>query len=41
MRSINGSSIVLVPKIDNPTKVRDYRPISLLNSSINHKIVSK
>jgi hypothetical protein len=34
MRSINGSHIVLVPKIDNPTKVGDYRPISLINSSI-------
>jgi hypothetical protein len=34
MQSINGSHIVLVPKRDNPTKVGDYRPISLLNSSV-------
>jgi hypothetical protein len=39
MQSINGSHIVLVPKIDNPTKVGDYRPISLLNSSI--KLITK
>jgi hypothetical protein len=34
MQSINGSHITLVPKIDNPTRVGDYRPISLLNSSV-------
>jgi hypothetical protein len=39
MRSINTSHIVLVPKIDNPTRVGDYRPISLLNSSI--KLLTK
>jgi hypothetical protein len=30
MLSINGSRITLVPKIDNSTRVGDYRPISLL-----------
>jgi hypothetical protein len=39
MKSINGSHIVLVPKIDNPTIIGDYRPISLLNSSI--KVLTK
>jgi hypothetical protein len=39
MQSINGSHIVLVPKKDNPVKVRDFRPISLLNSSI--KLLTK
>jgi hypothetical protein len=39
MQSINGSHITLVPKIDNPTKVGDYRPISLLNSSV--KLITK
>jgi hypothetical protein len=34
MQSINSSHIVLIPKIDNPTKVGDYMPISLLNSSV-------
>jgi hypothetical protein len=34
MHNINGSHITLVPKIDNPTKVGDYMPISLLNSSV-------
>lgn len=31
---LNGSYIVLVPKKDTPLCVGDYRPISLLNSSI-------
>jgi hypothetical protein len=39
MKSINGSHIVLVPKIDNPAIIGDYRPISLLNSSI--KVLTK
>jgi hypothetical protein len=39
MQSINGSHIVLVPKKDNPSKVGDYMPISLLNSSI--KLLTK
>jgi hypothetical protein len=32
--SINNSYITLVPKKDNPQTVNDYKPISLLNSSI-------
>jgi hypothetical protein len=39
MRSINTSHIVLVPKKDNPTTVGDFRPISLLNSSV--KLLTK
>jgi retron-type reverse transcriptase len=39
MQSINGSHIVLVPKKDNPLRVGDFRPISLLNSSM--KILTK
>jgi hypothetical protein len=31
---INGSFIVLILKIDSPRIVNDYRPISLLNSSV-------
>jgi hypothetical protein len=39
LQSINGSYITLAPKVDNPSKVSDYRPISLLNSSI--KVLTK
>jgi hypothetical protein len=39
LQSINGSHIVLIPKIDNPRKVGGYRPISLLNTSI--KLITK
>jgi hypothetical protein len=38
-RSINGSYITVVPKIDNPSKVNDFGPMSLLNSSI--KLITK
>ena len=37
--SLNGSYITLVPKVDGPTKVNEFRPISLLNISM--KIVTK
>lgn len=39
LKSINGSHITLVPKSDNPLKVIDYRPISLLNILV--KILTK
>jgi hypothetical protein len=39
LQSINGPYIVLVPKNNNPIRVNDYRPISLLNSSI--KLITK
>jgi hypothetical protein len=39
MQNINTSHIVLVPKKDNPTRVGDFRPISLLNSSV--KLLTK
>jgi hypothetical protein len=38
-QSINGSSITLVPKVDNPSNVNDFRSISLLNSSV--KLITK
>lgn len=39
LRSINASYIVLIPKIDNPKKIGDFRPISLLNNNI--KVLTK
>jgi hypothetical protein len=39
MQSINSSYITLVPKVDHPVSVSDYRPISLLNSSV--KLLTK
>jgi hypothetical protein len=39
LKSINHSFITLVPKKDNPESVNDFRPISLLISSI--KMISK
>jgi len=39
LQSINGSHITLVPKIDGPTRISEFRPISLLNSSV--KILTK
>jgi hypothetical protein len=39
LQSINGSYIVLIPKKDDPMTINDYRPISLLNSSI--KLLTK
>ena len=39
LRSINTSYITLIPKVDAPRFVIDFRPISLLNSSL--KLVKK
>jgi retron-type reverse transcriptase len=39
LSSINYSYITLVPKKTNPEKVSDFRPISLLNSSM--KLLTK
>jgi hypothetical protein len=39
LQSLNGSYITLIPKVDGPTKVSDFRPISLWNTSI--KIITK
>lgn len=39
MQSLNGSHITLIPKHDHAIKVSDFRPISLLNTSI--KIITK
>jgi hypothetical protein len=39
LQSINGSHITLIPKKDGAIKVPDYRPISLLNTSV--KIITK
>jgi hypothetical protein len=38
-KSNNESYITLIPKVENPAKVSDFRPISLLNSSI--KLLTK
>jgi hypothetical protein len=39
LQSINNSHIVLVLKVDNPSKVGNFMPLSLLNSSI--KLITK
>lgn len=39
LRSINSSFITLIPKVDNPKYVGDFRPISLLNTSM--KMITK
>ena len=39
VQRINGSYITLIPKVDNPTKALDFRPTSLLNTSM--KLITK
>ncbi|GKU91277.1 hypothetical protein SLEP1_g5176 [Rubroshorea leprosula] len=39
VRGLNSSFIVLIPKKSNPEDLKDYRPISLINSL--YKIISK
>jgi hypothetical protein len=39
MDSINGSYVTLIPKHNSPASVGDYRPISLLNTSM--KVLTK
>ena len=39
LQSINNSFITLIPKIQNPQNVNDFRPISLLNTSM--KLITK
>jgi hypothetical protein len=39
LQSINNSYITLIPKVDNLATVSDFRPISLLNSSV--KLLTK
>jgi hypothetical protein len=39
LKSVNHSYITLVPKVDNPEKVSDFRPIALINSA--PKLVAK
>jgi hypothetical protein len=39
LREFNHTHIALIPKVDNPSSVNYFRPISLTN--FNYKIISK
>jgi hypothetical protein len=39
MQAINNSFITLIPKVNTPTNINDFRPISLLNCVV--KIITK
>ncbi|KAE8704998.1 hypothetical protein F3Y22_tig00110430pilonHSYRG00099 [Hibiscus syriacus] len=38
-KSVNSSFLALIPKVENPTKISDYRPISLVSSV--YKVIAK
>lgn len=38
-RNLNSTLITLIPKIENPLRIKNFRPISLVN--INYKMITK